>query len=184
MRTMKIASFALLFIVVMSVGVVLASSPHFISASDALFAVAGGSNVDAGDLVVSFKEAGLGNNQNIAYTAAANGSAVYACINGGGNHPSASNKVTVNGPVSASGEFSSGQNGSISQSLTIEEPSPGTFSCPGGQTFVLASVSYTGVSITDTTNGVAESNLGDKTVTFCDIDNLTKATIKNCVVPD
>jgi hypothetical protein len=62
----------------------------------------------------------------------------------------------VNGPVTATGTFSSGKNGSISQSLTLEPPSPGSFSCPGGQTLVLASVSYTNVTINDTTNGVTE----------------------------
>jgi hypothetical protein len=179
MRTMKMVSFVLLFIAAMSVGVVLADSPHFISASDAL------SNTEnLGDLVVSFKEAGLGTNASISYTAAADGTATYACINGGGNHPAASNKETVSGPITANGQFSSGKNGTISQSLTIEEPSPGTFSCPGGQTFVLADVSFKNVSITDTTNGVTESNLGDLSRVFCDINNLTKATIKNCAVPD
>ena len=156
-----------------------AQNPHFISASDAL-----STTENLGDIVVSFKESGVGNNALIDYTAAADGSATYACINGGGNHPSASNKVTVNGPVSASGQFPSGKNGTISQSLTIEEPTPGSFSCPGGQTFVLADVSFKNVSITDTTNGVAESNLGDLSKVFCDINNLTKATIKNCAVPD
>jgi len=156
-----------------------AQSPHFISASDAL-----SSTENLGDLVVSFKEAGLGNNALIDYTAAADGTATYACINGGGNHPSASNKETVSGPVSANGQFSSGKNGTISQSLTIEEPGPGSFSCPSGQTFVLADVSFKNVSITDTTNGITESNLGDLSKVFCDINNLTKATIKNCAVPD
>jgi len=181
MRTVKVASFVLLFTMVMSMGVVLADSPHFISVSDQLFPAT--SNIDAGDLQVSFKEAGLGNNVTIDYTAAAQGSATYACINGGGNHPSASNKETVSGPVSASGAFNSGKNGTISQTLTIEEPSPGTFTCPGGQTFVLGSVSFTSVSITDTTNNVSEP-VPNQSVTFCDVDNLTKATVKNCAIPD
>jgi len=179
MRSLKTISITLLFITVMSVGVVLADSPHFISASDAL-----STTENLGDLVVSFKEAGLGNNALISYTAAADGTATYACINSGGNHPSASNKETVSGPVTANGQFSSGKNGTISQSLTVEEPGPGSFSCPNGQTFVLADVSFKNVSITDTTNGVTESNLGDLSRVFCDINNLTKATIKNCAVPD
>ena len=62
-----------------------AQSPHFLSA----------------------KEAGLGNNALISYTASADATATYACINGGGNHPKATNKETVSGLVSASGTFSS-----------------------------------------------------------------------------
>src|ERR1041384_6126894 len=89
-----------------------AESPHFISASAAI-------QRGTPNLVVSFKEAGLGNNQNITYVASANATAVYACYNNGGNHPQATNKATVSGPVSASGTFSSGKNGSISASLTL-----------------------------------------------------------------
>src|SRR5215472_14048427 len=126
-----------------------ATSPHFISASDAIITTATSDAIDLGDLVVSWKEAGLGNNLLIDYTASASGTAEYACINGGGNHPSASNKETVNGPVSASGTFTSGKNGSISGSLTVEEPGPGAFSCPPGQTFILAFVAYSNISLAD-----------------------------------
>jgi hypothetical protein len=160
----------------LSAGIAWAQSPHFITATDAL-----STGSDPDDLIVSWKEAGLGNDVLISYTASASATATYACINNGGNHPQASNKETVTSPVTASGTFSSGKNGTISQSLTAEEPSPGNFSCPGGQSLVLASVSYTGVQITDTTDGVSES-LPDVSNTFCDINNLTKATVKNCVV--
>lgn len=127
-----------------------AQSPHFIRAT------ASGPNT-AGALLVSFKEAGLGDNALITYVASANSTATYACINGGGRHPQAANKETVSGPVSATGTFSSGKNGSISRTLTLEPPSAGDFSCPPGQRLVLASVSYTNVAIADTTNGVTES---------------------------
>jgi hypothetical protein len=43
------------------------------------------------------KEAGLGDNQLVDYVASADASATYACINGGGKHPQAQNKETVNG---------------------------------------------------------------------------------------
>jgi hypothetical protein len=132
------------------VGPVLATSPHFIKTS------ASGVNSD-GSLTVSWKEAGLGNNQNITYLLHADASAVYACINHGGNHPQASNKETVSGPVSATGTFNSGQNGNITGSLTVNPPSPGSFSCPGNQKLVLASVSYTDVTLTDQTNGLNET---------------------------
>jgi hypothetical protein len=164
-------------------GVAYADSPHFVSASDSIITTAPDGVTNLGDLVVSWKEAGLGDNMLVAYTAAADGSATSACINKGGNHPSASNKETVNGPVSASGSFSSGKNGQITQSLTVEEPSPGSFSCPSGQSFVLASVSYTMVSISDNTNRQSEA-LPNQSVVFCDITNLTKATVKNCASVD
>jgi hypothetical protein len=137
----------------LTVSTAFAAAPHFISAS-AAFAGSGP------NLNVSFKESGLGDNQNITYVATADGTAVYACINGGGNHPKASNKETVSGPVSATGTFSSGKNGTISQTLTLHPPSAGNFSCPSGQKLVIAFVSYSNVAITDTTNGVTEAISG------------------------
>lgn len=130
-----------------------AASPHFVRAS------ASGPN-NAGQLLVSFKEAGLGDNQLIRYVASANGTATYACINGGDRHPQATNKERVSGPVSATGTFRSGKNGSISQTLTLNPPSAGSFSCPPGQRLVLADVSYIDVAITDTTNDVTEGITG------------------------
>jgi hypothetical protein len=137
----------------LSIPVAFGDSPHFVSTS-----VSGPSN--SGQLVVLFIEAGLGDNQLISYLASADGSAVYACINGGGNHPKASNKETVNGPVSAAGTFSSGKNGSINQSLTLNPPSAGAFSCPSGQSLVIAFASFTNVAIADTTNGVTATFSG------------------------
>jgi hypothetical protein len=130
----------------------LAVSPHFISASATLNA--------NGTLTVSFKEAGLGTNQLITYTASANATATYVCVNKGGGNPSASNKTNVAGPVSATGQFSSGKNGNVTASLTVSPP-PSDISCPPGQSLQLAQVSYTNVAITDTTNGVTEPIPGD-----------------------
>src|SRR5262250_71001 len=96
---------------VMAAPAALAVSPHFVSASATV-------NAD-GSLTVSFKEAGLGDNVLISYTASADATATYVCVNKGGANPSAANKTTVSGPVSASGQFSSGKNGSISESLTL-----------------------------------------------------------------
>lgn len=129
----------------------LAVSPHFVSASGTV-------NSD-GSLTASFKEAGLGTNQNINYTLTAQGTATWVCVNNGGANPSAQNKTTVNGPVSASGTFSSGKNGNVTASLTVQPP-PSNISCPKGQKLELASASYTGVTLTDTTNGITVS-LGD-----------------------
>jgi hypothetical protein len=114
-----------------------ADSPHFLS-SDA--------SVDgAGNLVCTFREAGLGNTLSTeAVTCSADATANYACINGGSNHPKAANKETVSGPVSGGGNFPV-RNGSTSGSITVGPPAAGTFSCPGGQTLVLASVCYTNI---------------------------------------
>jgi hypothetical protein len=123
-----------------------ADSPHFIRASGSL-------NND-GSLTVSFKEAGLGTNQNIDYLLTANATATYVCVNRGGANPSAQNKTTVAGPVSATGTFNSGKNGQVTASLTVNPP-PSDISCPPGQSLELASVSYTNVLLTDTTNNVS-----------------------------
>jgi hypothetical protein len=142
---------AVLAIAAIATGSAVATSPHFINAAGAL-------NAD-GSLTVNFKEAGLGTNQNITYELSGQGTAVYVCVNKGGANPSASNKTTVAGPVSATGTFSSGKNGQVTASLTVQPPFQ-DIGCPGGQTQKLASVTYTGVTLTDTTNGVSIS-LGD-----------------------
>jgi hypothetical protein len=117
---------------------------------------------------VTFKEAGLGDNVLINYKASANGTTVYACINGGDKHPMATNKETVSGPVFVLATFSSGNNGTISQSLLISPPPAGSFTCPSGQTLVLAFVSYTTVGIADTTNSVSQGIPG--TFSECLVD--------------
>src|SRR5215475_15137272 len=126
-----------------------AQSPHFVGKVTTTL-------VD-GNAVVSWKEAGLGNNQLITYVASADATATYNCVNGGGQCPNAANKVTVSGPVTATGTFSSGDNGQITQSLTLEPPGPGEFSCPGGQTLTLSEVSYSNITITDTTNNISKT---------------------------
>src|SRR5215216_7217439 len=67
--------------------VAVAAAPQFKAATSSV-------NND-GALVVSFDERGLGNG-NIDYTLSADATAVFACINGGGKHPQATNKETVN----------------------------------------------------------------------------------------
>jgi hypothetical protein len=131
--------------------VAIADSPHFIRATAAL-------NAD-GTLTVSFKEAGLGTNQLITYVASADATATYVCVNKGGGNPSAANKTTVSGPVSETGQFSSGKNGQVTASLTIDPPAS-TLTCPPGQSHQLAQVSYTNVAIADSTNGIVEPIAG------------------------
>jgi hypothetical protein len=134
-------------IVVVALGVLalgataaLADSPHFLKAT---------ASVDAsGNLLCTFKEAGLGNTVTTTnITCSANATAVYACINGGGNHPKAANKETVNGPVSGGGAFPV-RNGQTTGTISVGPPSAGDFSCPSGQDLVLASVCYADVTLT------------------------------------
>src|SRR5574341_520434 len=87
---------AVFAIMMLSATAAYADAPKFHSATSS---VSG-----SGALVVSFDERGLGN-ENIDYTLTANASAVYACINGGGNHPQAANKETVNAEVSGGASF-------------------------------------------------------------------------------
>ena len=143
LRLMLLATVALVASMAFA-GSALAQAPKFHAVDSAV-------NND-GALVVSWDERGLGN-ENVDYTLTADATAVYACINKGGNHPEAANKETINSEVSAEGSFEP-KNGRIQASLTAGPPSAGYFSCPNGQRLVLASVAYTNIVLTDTTNGV------------------------------
>jgi hypothetical protein len=147
-RSLRIIVMATVFVAAMVFAATAsADAPKFHSATSAVN--------NAGALVVSWDERGLGN-ENIDYTLTADATAEYACVNGGGNHPQAANKETVNSEVSANGSFEP-KNGRVQASLAAGPPSAGSFSCPNGQRLVLASVSYTNIVLTDTTNGVSTS---------------------------
>lgn len=139
MRRAMFVGMTAVLAVVLTATAALADNPHFIRAS------ASGPNA-SGNLAVNFKIAGLGDNVTITVTASANATAVYACQNNGGNFPSDPKKTEVSGPVSASGQFTSGKNGQITGSLTLSPPAT-TLSCPPGQHRVLVSVSYTNVQV-------------------------------------
>ena len=123
----------------------LAGAPQFHAASSSV-------NND-GALVVNFDERGLGNG-NIDFTLTADATAQYACINGGGKNPKASNKQSFEDQVSGGGSFES-KNGRVVASLAAGPLLAPQFTCPSGQRRVLAAVSYTDVVLTDTTNGVS-----------------------------
>jgi hypothetical protein len=133
------------------------SGAHFFSAS--------GSVADSGALQVSWDEAGVGNAL-VNYTLSTDASATYACINGGGNHPKAANKQSVNGPLTSPSTGFQPENGRVTVTNAISlGPLGSTLVCPSGQTFVLACVSYTNITLTDTTNNVSTS-IGDVSRTF------------------
>jgi len=148
MRHATVVRVAICIMASINAGVALAQSPHYVKGPDA--------TLNGSDAVVSWKEAGLGGviPAQVTYTANASGTATYACINRGGNHPSASNKQAVNGPVSSSGTFPIAKNGTVTGSLSISPPAS-TLDCPGGQAEVLACVSYSGISLTSSAQGTA-----------------------------
>jgi hypothetical protein len=158
MRRKGIAILSVLAMLLFTASAALAMAAKFHSAD--------GSVANNGALVVSFDERGLGSG-NIDYTLDAHATAVFACINGGGKHPQAANKETVNAEVSAAGSFES-KNGRVAASLSAGPPSAGTFSSPGGQRLVFASVSYTNIVLMDTTNGTSTS-VADVSRTFVDV---------------
>ena len=97
-------------------------------------------------LRANFDIAGLGNTAGtVTVLATADATALYACQNGGGNFPSDPKKRAESGQVSAQGTFTV-SNGRATGFLTLSPPAS-TLNCPGGQTPVLASVTYTNVQV-------------------------------------
>jgi hypothetical protein len=145
-------------VLVLAAGIVWAVSPHFIYVRSSL--------QRDGDLDVSFKEAGLGTNQNINYEASADVTVTCNCVTNSGRCPSAANKQTSTSPVVQPATFNSGKNGQITQTITLEVPEPtcpasSGPTCPGGQTFRLTEISWTDIALTDTTNGITEPAVPD-----------------------
>ena len=118
----------------LAVPVALAGSPHFVD--DTVTATRSGDS-----LIVSGKEAGLGDESQVHIVV----SATALCINPGGNHPKAVNKQSV----SSEGDFSV-QNGKANFSLTLTATFQPECSPP-------MTVQYTDVSVTDTTNDISVS---------------------------
>lgn len=168
---MKSSISAVFLLTVLIPGTVLGGSPHFVGPIAVKFST---DPTKVGSINVCWKEAGVGNNQEINYVARAqNAIATYVCVNNGGNCPSAANKINFTGPVSKSGSFSSGKNGAISSCLTIDPPSGAGLECPG-QTVTLSEVSYSNIGVKDTTNNIekmsiyVDGNVLSKTYFSCD----------------
>jgi hypothetical protein len=150
MRRVILSIAASIALVVLVAGSALAGPPQ---TSGAHFMSATGSVNASGALVVAFDEAGVGTSS-ITYSLNADATAVYACINGGNNHPKAANKETINGDVTGGATFEP-KHGRVTGSVSAGPISAGSFSCPSGQRLVLASVSYTNIVLTDTQNNVS-----------------------------
>jgi len=155
---MKKLTIAVALLVALTTGVYAAfatNGAHFFSTSSSV--------ADNGALSVAWDEAGVGQQQ-VDYTLNADATALYACINNGGHNPKASNKRTFNGTVSATGTFDP-TNGRVHGSFTAGPLTEPSFTCPSGQTRVLAQATYTNILLTDTTNNVA-TNVADASRCF------------------
>jgi hypothetical protein len=113
----------------------------------------------AGELVVDFKEAGLGDTVTIDYTLTANGDGQYQWFNHGGNKPQGQPFQADPVIISAGGSFASGKNGQITATITATgqvPPPPQDFldSNHAANWVPKLTVSYTNIVLTDTTNNV------------------------------
>lgn len=146
----------------------LAGNPNFLRYKDAtlvyggssastlkLSSTAAGAGADAsfsdprvfvdGIVVVGVKEG-------VSTTLTAKYEAVYVCVNGGGNAPSAANKVTLVGEFDTSAVFPAAKNGRAEGSL-LTQPLPSAaeaaaatgFACPSGQTLSFDQVVFSGL---------------------------------------
>lgn len=83
----------------------------------------------------------VGIKEGVATTLTARYSAVYVCVNGGGNVPDAANKLTLAGVFETGDEFDAVKNGKAT-GLLLTDPLPSAedaaalmkFACPSGQT--------------------------------------------------
>lgn len=125
----------------------MAANPAFLRAPSA--------QLGSPKVIVKWTEVGLGLTEGVDYIASATAAARYQCVNRGSNCPSASNKEDVLQDVSVGGTFAV-KNGKITGSLTIPAP-PSTLRCPGNQVVGVASVVFTDITLTDTTNGVTSA---------------------------
>jgi hypothetical protein len=141
MRVKNLLGILVVATVLLSVQAALADSVNFHSATNSIDSTTGALNV-------AFFVSGLGNTVTSApVTVNADGTAVYQCINNGGNHPKAGNKETVSGPLTTTQNFPV-RNGQVSGTISTGPPGPGTFSCPSGQSLFLESVTYSNTFVT------------------------------------
>ena len=121
-----------------------ASSPHYLRAPSA--------TLGSPKVIIKWTEVGLGQTDQVNYIASATAAARYQCVNRGNKCPAASNKEDVVSDVSVAGTFAV-DNGKITGTLTILAPDA-TLVCPGNQVVGVASVVFTNITLTDTTNNV------------------------------
>lgn len=123
-------------------------NPHFIANATSV-------SQSGSALTVAVKEAGLPSGSVETVVVSATAITTYACVNGGGKNPTAANKRSFTTTVTRSGTFTADRNGNIVGTLTLSPPTAASlgFTCPPGQTVTFISVTYTDLTITDTTSG-------------------------------
>lgn len=134
-----------------------AASPHFIYAT--------GDINDKGNLVVSFKEAGLANIPITYVLTVASTTANWQCYTKSGNQPQGDPNSTSVGEQTFVATYPPARNGQITGSIT---GTPEVGSCQGGGLkLCLTSVTYNGVTLTDITSEPdVVANLGNFTETY------------------
>lgn len=141
MRNLIATILSIALLTTLSMAAFASSGTHFTSVSQSING--------SGQLVVSFSLVGLGNSAgNVTVTVSGESyTADWGCVNGGGNHPKATNKSTSSGGVVATGDFPVSSNGHASGSLTTSPAPSTTNTCPGGMTLKLLEVTYSGGTI-------------------------------------
>lgn len=139
-RTAIVAS-AVLFA---AFGTALADNPHFIKAVN--------QGISDSTDTITFKIAGLGDTVTTTVTVSADAAALYACRNKGKNFPEDPKKQEETGPVTNSGDFTSGKNGQITGGLTLSAPAS-TLECPPGQSLVLVCVQFENKQVSEPAAG-------------------------------
>jgi hypothetical protein len=125
-------------------------SPHFIRNATSC-------TEDGLTLVCDFKEAGLASGITVTIQVSVFASREDSCVNNGQQIPNDPKKTTTAATVTASGQFTSGKNGSVVDDLIVSLP-PTSLSCPPGQTATLISSSFVpNAVITDATSGASIS---------------------------
>src|SRR2546423_5329310 len=144
-------------VLVSAIAVLAVSAPSAFAGNAHFIKNASSASLSGSNLVCQFKEAGLASGSVETVTCNATESITYECVNGGGKTPSASNKHTFATTASKSGQFTADRNGNIVGSLTATPASAASlgFSCPPGQTVTLVSVTYSNVTIADSTSGAS-----------------------------
>lgn len=148
---------AKLLVSALGAGVLVLSAPAAFATQGAHFFSASASVGSSGALLLSWDEAGVGEQQVNYSVDIISQTAIYACYNNGGNHPQASNKEGPTGPSTTDlGTFSPINGRVIVKNLAVSgTPLPSTLTCPSGQTFRIVQVTYTLGNLTDTTNHVS-----------------------------
>jgi hypothetical protein len=148
MRTRSLISTA----AVTAASVLLAAGPAF-AGNGHFIASATSASASGPTLTVKFKEAGLESGAVVTITAYAHLDATYQCVNGGGKNPNDPKKTTVSADVSNSDTFTAPKNGNITGSLTLTAPAAASvLDCPNGQKATLSIVTWSDISIADTTS--------------------------------